>query len=152
MRPSHILTGHRCPCCIRQYRKSEFVEFVDAYTCGRYEVKSFVGKSKALILDKSSGQEMLDERCFILQELTRPTPSSRYPHEKPPDKPLLIASDRVLAAIQELYPDPDSMITTRGIQVSGLSTKQIGRIMANQLTKLNVLERIGPGTYKYKER
>ena len=149
MRPSHFLNGHRCPYCIKQYRKPEFESLVDKYSSGRYKVTGYTGKNKAIVTDTISGNTRTDERAFIIQELTRPTPSEIYPHIPLASLPPISNAEKVIEAIKKTYPSPDSQITAEGIEIPDLSRKQINRIMANQLTKLCFLDPIDKGTYKY---
>ena len=149
MNPIVFLNGQRCPYCKKQILKKDFSEMVEKLSSGRYKVIEFSTKTRCRLIDRETGAIMEFERGFVAQELTRPTPSKKLPHETvAKEEYAFTTADKVMQAVRRAYKNNDLIVTT-GIYIDGMTKKQIGRVMYQQLTKHGKLLRLDKGVLCY---
>ena len=149
MMPMAFLNGQRCPYCKKQVKKTDFVRVVRELSSGRYEVIGFRGDTRCTIMDTATGSKKVFGRGFVLQELTRPTPSQALPHKMIDTSGCCKNTmEIVLKAVMDKYPtNYQGKIYADDIFVDGMNRIQVMRVMSVQLVKAGYLIKTGNKTY-----
>ena len=78
--PERFFQGKRCDCEKDSYPKGEdFIKFVHDKSNGKYEIVGRDKKTNYFIRNVENGKQKCMAKAYIIQELTRPTPSTVLP-------------------------------------------------------------------------
>lgn len=150
-----FLIGQRCSRCRIRYDGHAIQELIPYLSNEEYELADIDFERTCVIRHCESGNEYSMTLAYILQELTRPTPSiklpCRLPHRSIEDfVPILTTLyERTLRCLRETHGTNDVLFRVE-FEVCGATKKQIESII-QRMAKNGLIERIHAGIYKWKE-
>ena len=150
-----FLIGQRCSRCRTRYDGHAIRELIPYLTNEEYEVSHMDGDGACVIQHLESGKEYSMRLEYILQELTRRTPSPKLPCKLPP-RPI---QDFLPSSVETLYENTlvrlkethgiDAVIFRSDFKVCGANKAQTNHIIAKMM-KHGLIERFDSGVYKWK--
>lgn len=148
-----FLMGRRCSHCHVHMTIPVKKELIEYLSNGEYETISISSNGIAKIRNTQNGQEFNMQTEYIVQELTRPTPSPILPcsslRKSPEDfiPTQLGHYSKVLHYLRENYSSED-ILFKEDFETFGANKNQMKRIV-RKLVQKNVVTRVFPGVYKW---
>jgi hypothetical protein len=149
----HFLNGERCQYCNRQITQYEFKRLVNELSSGKYEYIGDKSRNLVLIKNNVNGDVLKPlSKYFVLQELTRKTPSKVLPLDyKNSDakerKDITSVMDDIMVWIKERY-DKNGIIFLEDIHLPNVTYASIKSKM-KLLVEKNQLKRLSLGIYTF---
>lgn len=148
-----FLMGRRCSHCHVQMSVANKKELIGYLSNGEYKTISIEPNGIACIQNTQSGQVINMQWEYIVQELTRPTPSPILPCRFPNR---LIESfvpsqsgyyEKILLHLKKTY-NQDDVLFKEDFETFGADDLQMKRV-TSKLVQKNVVNRVFPGIYKW---
>lgn len=148
-----FLIGQRCKECRQHYSDSSIRELIPYLSNGEYEILHIDSFQRCTIRQSKRNKTQTLQFEFILQEMTRPTPSSKLPcalprrsiHDFVPTP--TTQYEKILAHLRDTH-RADDVLFREDFKKFGANKAQMNRII-KKLEKEKVLEIISPGIYKW---
>ena len=149
-RPYYFLEGQRCPYCTKDSTESEFVDYVQRVSLGRYYVDGKKSKNLYRIKDSVTGSMVPLSKVQTLQELHRPTLSPYLPLEKKNTDTEIRKDSFSESLIKQLTQNNQKLIFLEDICMEGASKDKV-RITISNLAKSGKLKHVTNGVYALPE-
>lgn len=150
-----FLIGQRCSRCRTRYDGHAIKELIPYLTNEEYEMSHIDGDGPCVIRNIESGKEYSMRFDYILQELTRPTPSPKLPCKRPirsiqsfVPTPVMTLYEKTLSCLQSTY-SMDDILFRADFGICGANKIQIGPIVTRMINQ-GLIEMIDRGVYKWK--
>lgn len=149
-----FLIGQRCSRCRTRYDGYAIKELIPYLSNEEYELSSIYFDSPCVIRHRESGREQNMSFEYILQELTRPTPSPKLPCKLPPRSiqsfvptPVMTLYEKTLRHLQNTHGIND-VIFRADFEACGADKVQIQHII-RKMMKNNLIEHFDKGIYTW---
>ena len=149
--PKHFIVGQRCPVCTPHFQnKEQWIDYIDKLSSGRYAyVDRYQRCSKIYIKDQETGKEYKLSSSYVVQELTRPTPSKVLPH-KQLEEPVPCLYTRTAIVYDYLFNQVDRTqpFTCQEFKSLSVPASDVKRSLA-KLVNYGILKRVDRGVYEF---
>lgn len=149
-----FLIGQRCGRCRTRYEGNAIKELIPFLTHEEYEIPYIDFENPCVIRHCESGEEYSMRLDYILQELTRPTPSPKLPCKLPPrtiqgfvPTPVMTLYEKTLRHLQETHGINDVLFRA-DFEACGATKAQVQHIIGRML-KNRLIEHFDTGVYKW---